>query len=196
MPPWLRRRRRFEGKRWASDREAAEFGGDALERAVNWMQYVLGRDYDGEPIQRAIVVCEVGEPPHTGTVYTTHDVDATGVEVRGLLSEALRAHSENHTRSNRHADVQFFAAAVTGQLLDAIEGPASERLPLQQADGLLKMQTDCLRAAAVETDETVRSAYLQAADWAEKQYKEFEPSRWVEEYEKWRRDRGPDGSKL
>lgn len=121
MPPWLRRRRRFEGKRYGSDREAAESGSDGLESAVSWMQHVLGRDFEGAEVRRCVIVAEVVTDAGPATVYTTHAVDAPPVEVRGLLGEGLRALDELQIRARRRADIAEFAEA-TGLVGDTPNG--------------------------------------------------------------------------
>lgn len=108
MRPWLRRRRRFEGDRYPSDREAAEAGADGLESAVNWMQHVLGRDFDSAEVTRCVIVAEVKTPHGLATVYTTHSVDAGPVEVRGLLGEGVRALDELQIRARRQQDIEHF----------------------------------------------------------------------------------------
>lgn len=117
MPAWLRRRRRFEGERYYSDREACEAGRDGLESAVNWMQHVLGRDYDGVEVARAGLVVEL---PDGTIVYTSHSVDARPVEIRGLFEEAVRAQNEIVAANLRHRDIQAFADALVPQLVEAL----------------------------------------------------------------------------
>ena len=119
MRSWLRRRRRFEGDRYSSDREAAEAGSDGLESAVSWMQHVLGRDFDGGEVSRCAIVAEVQTPAGPVTVYTTHSLDATPVEVRGLLTEGLRALDEIRAREVRRRDIEEFVNEALPQLLEA-----------------------------------------------------------------------------
>jgi len=195
FPEWMfRRPRRTFGEsefrplslQEQGDRRACQ-GADPLEAADNWMRHVLDRDFEYPEITRAIVVVEVGRGPRAQTLYTTHRVDATPVEVRGLLSEALRGQSEIIARANRHRDIDNYAKATVPQLLDALEGPASEAVRLKLADALVKMQADCLNAAAISTHENVRKAYLEASEWAEQRFKEIASKRWSEELAEWER---------
>lgn len=103
------------------DWEACQ-GDDNLDAAFNWMRHVLDRDYSDEEIERAIVVVEVGR----STVYTAHRVDASGVEIRGLLSEAERGHAESMARRNRQGDIQDFANAAAPQMV-ALLAKAAKR---------------------------------------------------------------------
>ncbi len=192
-PNWLRRRRRFWAGHYSSDREACH-GADGLESAVNWMQYILGRDFDGRAVNRCVIVAEVGEGQEAATVYATHSVDATPVEVRGLLHEGIRAQDEGVARMRRHSDIQQFVSAAVPQLLDALRGPASEAVRLQQADGLVRMQMDCLKAASAATDEAERNAFLEASRWAERRFEEIEPEDWRAAYEAWVLERREDGA--
>lgn len=120
LPNWLRRRRRFQVGRWTDDRDAC-FGADGLEAAVNWMQFVLGRDCDGMAVNRCVIVAEVGEGHEARTVYTTHDVDTTPVEVRGLLEEGLRALDELRVRAFRQADIEQYINQALPQVVEALE---------------------------------------------------------------------------
>ena len=129
MRPWLRRRRRFEGDRYPSDREAAEAGADGLESAVNWMQHVLGRDFDGAEVTRCVIVSEVQTPGGPATLYTTHSVDAGPVDVRGLLTEGLRALDELREREVRRRDIEEFVNAALPQLLEALDSPLEDTPP-------------------------------------------------------------------
>jgi hypothetical protein len=124
--PWLRRRRRFEGDRYPSDREAAEAGADGLESAVNWMQHVLGRDFEGGEVSRCVIVAEVQTPAGPATVYTTHSVDAAPVDVRGLMTEGLRALDELRAREIRRRDIEEFVNAALPQLLQALDEPLTD----------------------------------------------------------------------
>lgn len=98
-----------------ADRRACQ-GKDPLEAAVNWARHILDRDFEYPEVRRALVVVEVGRGLHARTFYATHRTDASGVEVRGLLSEALRGQTELVTRSNRHHDIDTFAKALAPQL--------------------------------------------------------------------------------
>lgn len=120
LPEWLFRRRRFRAQRWTDDRDACQ-GADGLEAAVNWMQFVLGRDYDGLAVKRCVIVAEVGEGQEAQTFYTGHSVDATPVEIRGLLSEGLRGQAETVTRAIRQRDIEQFANAVLPELTESLQ---------------------------------------------------------------------------
>lgn len=117
LPKWMRRRRRPP----ADDYEACQ-GADGLEAAVNWMRYVLARDLEGEPVGRCVIVAEVGHGHQARTLYTTHEVRATPVEVRGLLGEGLRALDEIGIRQRRQIDIEAFVNEATPQIVAAMSG--------------------------------------------------------------------------
>jgi hypothetical protein len=205
LPEWMFRRRRrsfaedhpmhLPSAQEVGDRRACQ-GEDPLEAAVNWMRHVIDRDFDSQAqqIKRAVVIVEVGSGRKALTVFTSHRVDVTPVELRGLLSEAMRGQEEMFTRANRHADIDGFVNEALPQLLAALEGPASEAARLKQADLLIRMEADCLKAAAISVDEGVRKAYLEAAEWAEERFKEMEQPSWVEEYKQWAKKTAEEGT--
>lgn len=133
LPEWMFRRRRrsfhdepmrLPSKQEVEDRRACQ-GKDRLDAAVNWMRHVVDRDFEYPPeIMRAVVVIEVGRGPGAQTLYTTHRVDATPVEVRGLLAEGLRGNAETVSRANRHADIEMFAKALAPQLQELVSEKA------------------------------------------------------------------------
>jgi hypothetical protein len=141
---WVRRRRRFESRRWESDEDACH-GADGMEAAGNWMQYVLGRDFDGQAVQRCVIVAEVGEGHQAQVVYTTHDVHATPVEVRGLLEEGLRGLDEIRIRAFRRHDIEEFVNAAVPQIVARLRESETPPTPEEMArvvSGLVHKQQD------------------------------------------------------
>ncbi len=152
LPNWLRRRRRFQVGRWTDDRDAC-FGADGLESSVNWMQYVLGRDFDGLAVNRCVIVAEVGEGHQASTVYTTHDVDATPLEVRGLLGEGLRALDETRVRAFRQSDIEQFVNAAVPQIVERLrERQVSPEDIARVVSGLAKKPAAAEGGMAVENE--------------------------------------------
>lgn len=119
LPKWMRRRPRPP----ADDYEACQ-GADGLEAAVNWMRFVLARDLEDQPVARCVIVAEVGEGLQATTLYTTHEVRATPVEVRGLLGEGLRALDEIGIRQRRQIDIEAFVNEAIPQIEAGLFGQA------------------------------------------------------------------------
>lgn len=115
-PRWMRRK----PPEPPADDYAACQGDDGLDAAENWMRFVIDRDYRNLPVGRCVIVAEVGEGHHARVVYTTHDVEATPVEVRGLLEEGLRGLDEIRVRAFRKYDIEEFVNAAVPQIVERL----------------------------------------------------------------------------
>lgn len=103
-----------------ADDYAACQGDDGLEAAESWMRFVIDRDFEDLPVRRCVIVAEVGEGHQARVVYTTHDVRATPVEIRGLLQEGLRGLDEIRVRAFRKYDIEEFVNAAVPQIVERL----------------------------------------------------------------------------
>lgn len=137
-------KRRPQRRQYATDDEACH-GADGLEKAVNWLQHVITRDFDGAPVERCIIVAEIGEGRKSQVLYTTHSPYTPSVEIRGLLSEGLRALEEIRERHVREIDIARFVNAAVPLIVERLresEVPPTPEELARVVSGLARKQQD------------------------------------------------------